>query len=112
MSEGAIVPREEGAELLARGSPGPIFGAIGRFASEAEESLVETIAMAEVLYVPVDDQGEPSRWAPEETGSVFKDIWRDQLSPQSKGSAMRDMRWRSCRSSFTSNPETRFYRRS
>ena len=95
MSEGAIVPREEGAELLARGSPGPIFGAIGRFASEAEESLVETIAMAEVLYVPVDDQGEPSRWAPEETGSVFKDIWRDQLSPQSKGSAMRDMRRRS-----------------
>jgi hypothetical protein len=73
MSEGAIVPREEGAELLARGSPGPIFGAIGRFASEAEESLVETIAMAEVLYVPVDDQGEPSRWAPEETWHAARD---------------------------------------
>jgi hypothetical protein len=71
-----------------------------------------TIAMAEVLYVLVDDQGEPSRWAPEETVSVFKDFWRDRLSPQSKGSVIRDMRWRNCRSSFTSNPEARFYRRS
>jgi len=82
MSEGAVVPREEGGGAAstrfytvsqARGSPGPIFGAIGRFACDAEESLVETIAMAEVLYVPVDDQGEPSLWTPEETWHPARD---------------------------------------
>jgi hypothetical protein len=82
MSEGAGVPREYGGGASstrlytvsrARGSPGPIFGAIGRFASEAEERLVETIAMAEVHYVPVDDQGEPSRWALEETWHAARD---------------------------------------
>jgi excisionase family DNA binding protein len=29
--------------------------------------------MAEVLYVPVDGQGEPSRWAPEETWHAARD---------------------------------------
>ena len=42
----------------------------------------ETITMADVLYVPVDDQGEPSRfaWDPEDGGevtvTVFGDFWR------------------------------------
>ena len=51
----------------------------------------ETITMAEVLYVPVDDQGEPYRWGPEGevTVSAFGDFWRAWRSPESKGKAIR-----------------------
>ena len=51
----------------------------------------ETITMAEVLYVPVDDQGEPYRWGPEGevTVSAFGDFWRCRQSVQSKGKAIR-----------------------
>jgi hypothetical protein len=53
--------------------------------------MVETITMADVLYVPVDDQGEPSRWGPENevTVSVFGDFWRCWRSVESKGRAIR-----------------------
>jgi hypothetical protein len=59
-----------------------------------EENMGETITMAEVLYVPVDDQGEPPRfaWDPEGdevTVSVFGDFWRAWRSPQGKGRAIR-----------------------
>jgi hypothetical protein len=39
----------------------------------------ETITMADVLYVPVDDQGEPSRfaWDPEDGGEVTVDVFGD-----------------------------------
>src|SRR5215211_759950 len=38
----------------------------------------ETITMADVLYVPVDDQGEPYRWTVEDEVAVdvFGDFWR------------------------------------
>ena len=51
----------------------------------------ETITMAEVLYVPVDDQGEPYRWGPENEVrvSVFGDFWRAWQSVESKGKAIR-----------------------
>ena len=51
----------------------------------------ETITMADVLYVPVDDQGEPSRWAPEDevTVSVFGDFWRARRSPEGKSRSIR-----------------------
>jgi hypothetical protein len=53
--------------------------------------MAETITMAEVLYVPVDDQGEPYRWGPENevTVSVFGDFWRAWRSVESKGKAIR-----------------------
>jgi hypothetical protein len=53
--------------------------------------MVETITMADVLYVPVDDQGEPYRWGPENevTVSVFGDFWRARQSVESKGKAIR-----------------------
>ena len=50
----------------------------------------ETITMADFLYVPVDDQGEPPRfqWDPEDGGgvsvSVFGDFWRVRRSPEGK----------------------------
>ena len=54
----------------------------------------ETITMPDLLYVPVDDQGEPSRfvWDPEEDGdmvsvSAFGDFWRARRS--SEGRAVR-----------------------
>ena len=53
--------------------------------------MSETITMAEVLYVPVDDQGEPVRfaWDPEDeigtTVSVFGDFWRARRSVEGKG---------------------------
>ena len=51
----------------------------------------ETITMAEVLYVPVDDQGEPYRWGPEGevTVSAFGDFWRCRRSPESKDRVIR-----------------------
>ena len=55
----------------------------------------ETITMADVLYVPVDDQGEPPRfaWDPEDGGevtvTVFGDFWRARYSPEGKGRAIR-----------------------
>ena len=53
----------------------------------------ETITMADVLYVPVDDQGEPYRWGPEGevTVSAFGDFWRAWRSPESKGKVIRAM---------------------
>jgi hypothetical protein len=53
--------------------------------------MVETITMAEVLYVPVDDHGEPSRWGPEDevTVSVFGDFWRARHSPEGTGRSIR-----------------------
>ena len=53
--------------------------------------MSETITMAEVRYVPVDDQGEPYRWAPEDevTVRVFGDFWRGWRSPEGKGRAVR-----------------------
>ena len=51
----------------------------------------ETITMADVLYVPVDDQGEPYRWRPEGevTVTAFGDFWRAWRSVESKGKAIR-----------------------
>jgi hypothetical protein len=51
----------------------------------------ERITMAGVLYVPVDDQGEPYRWGPEGevAVSVFGDFWRCWSSVESKGRAIR-----------------------
>jgi hypothetical protein len=51
----------------------------------------EVITMAEVLYVPVDDQGEPYRWGPEGevTVSAFGDFWRCRRSPESKDRVIR-----------------------
>jgi hypothetical protein len=53
--------------------------------------MVETVTMADVLYVPVDDQGEPYRWGPENevTISVFGDFWRTRHSVESKGKTIR-----------------------
>jgi len=57
--------------------------------------MVETITMADVLYVPVDDQGKPSRfaWDPEDglgvTVDVFGDFWHAWRSPQGKGRSTR-----------------------
>jgi hypothetical protein len=52
--------------------------------------MVETVTMADVLYVPVDDQGEPYRYGPENevTISVFGDFWRTRRSVESKGKAI------------------------
>jgi hypothetical protein len=51
----------------------------------------ETITPAEVLYVSVDDQGDPYRWGPEDevTVSVFGVFWRAWRSPEGKGRAIR-----------------------
>jgi hypothetical protein len=55
----------------------------------------ETITWAEILYVPVDDQGEPPRfaWDPEDPNqvsiSVFGDFWSARRSPEGKGRAIR-----------------------
>jgi len=51
----------------------------------------ETITMADVLYVPVDDQGEPYRWGPENevTVSAFGDFWHARRRPEGKGKAIR-----------------------
>jgi hypothetical protein len=51
----------------------------------------EQITMADVLYVPVDDEGEPYRWGPEDevTITVFGDFWRARNSPQSEGKQIR-----------------------
>jgi len=55
----------------------------------------ETITMADVLYVPVDDQGEPSRfaWDPEDgdmvSVTVFGDFWRARRSVEGKDRAIR-----------------------
>jgi hypothetical protein len=51
----------------------------------------ERITMAGVLYVPVDDQGEPYRWGPENevTVSAFGDFWRAWRSPEGKGKVIR-----------------------
>jgi hypothetical protein len=56
-----------------------------------EENMGETITMAEVLYVPVDDQGEPYRWGPEGevTVTAFGAFWRARISPEGKGKAIR-----------------------
>jgi hypothetical protein len=56
-----------------------------------EEHMGETITMAEVLYVPVDDQGEPYRWGPENevTVSAFGDFWGARRSPEGKGRVIR-----------------------
>jgi hypothetical protein len=55
------------------------------------ETMGETITMAEVLYVPVDDEGEPKRWGREDEYiiSVFGDFWRTHRSPESKGKQIR-----------------------
>jgi hypothetical protein len=52
---------------------------------------MEAISMAEVLYVPVDEQGAPYRWGYEDGPaiSVFGDFWRAWRSPESKGKAIR-----------------------
>src|SRR5215204_3615195 len=51
-----------------------------------EENMGETITMAEVLYVPVDDQGEAYRWGPEGevTVSAFGDFWSSCRSPSER----------------------------
>jgi hypothetical protein len=51
----------------------------------------ETITMADVLYVPVDDQGEPYRWTVEDEVAVdvFGDFWRARRSVEGKGRAIR-----------------------
>jgi|SRR5215212_144167 len=51
----------------------------------------ETVTMADVLYVPVDEQGEPSRWSPEDevNVSVFGDFWRARRSPEAKRRSIR-----------------------
>jgi hypothetical protein len=56
----------------------------------------ETITMAEVLYVPVDDQGEPYRWGPENevTVSAFGDFCHARR------------RYRTCRSSCAAGGAT------
>jgi hypothetical protein len=56
-----------------------------------EEIMGETITMTDVLYVPVDDQGEPYRWGPEGevTVTAFGDFWRCRQSLESKGKAIR-----------------------
>ena len=51
----------------------------------------ETITMADVLYVPVDGQGEPSRWTVEGevAVNVFGDFWRARRSPEGKSRSIR-----------------------
>jgi hypothetical protein len=58
---------------------------------ERGESMSETVTMADVLYVPVNEQGEPYRWGTEEevTVSVFGDFWRARRDSQSKDRAIR-----------------------
>jgi hypothetical protein len=57
--------------------------------------MAETITMADVLYVPVDDQGEPSRfaWDPEDgpgvTVDVFGDFWDARRRAAGKGRTIR-----------------------
>ncbi len=52
---------------------------------------MESVTMAEVLYVPVSEQGEPHRWGPAEevTVSVWGDYWRARRDVQSEGRAIR-----------------------
>ena len=52
---------------------------------------METVTMAEVLFVPVDDEGEPKRWGREDEYiiSVFGGFWRARQSPESKGKQIR-----------------------
>ena len=55
----------------------------------------ETITWAEVLYVPLDDEGEPSRfvWDPEDGGGVsvdvFGDFWHARHSAGGRGRTIR-----------------------
>jgi hypothetical protein len=51
----------------------------------------ESITMADVLFVPVDEESEPKRWGREEEMivSVFGDFWRCRQSPESKGKQIR-----------------------
>jgi hypothetical protein len=51
----------------------------------------ERVTMAEVLYVPVDDQGEPVRWGPEDEVNVsaFGDFWSAWRSLESRGKVIR-----------------------
>jgi hypothetical protein len=51
----------------------------------------ERITMAGVLYVPVDGQGEPYRWGPEDEVviSAFGDFWSAWRSVESKGKVIR-----------------------
>lgn len=53
--------------------------------------MPESVTMAEVLYVPVDEHGEPHRWgtAEEVTVSVWGDFWRARRDVQSEGRAIR-----------------------
>ncbi len=53
--------------------------------------MPESVTMAEVLYVPINEQGEPYRWgtAEEVTVSVWGDFWRARRNVQSKGRAIR-----------------------
>ena len=64
---------------------------LARAYDHKEEHMGETITMAEILYVPVDDPGEPYRWGPEDevTVSAFGDFWRAKMSPEGKGKAIR-----------------------
>jgi hypothetical protein len=60
-----------------------------------EKIMGETITMPDVLYVTVDDQGEPSRfeWGPEDgdmvSVSVFGNFWRARQSVEGKDRAIR-----------------------
>ena len=51
----------------------------------------KTVTMADILYVPVDDEGEPYRWGQDDEYiiSVFGDFWRARRSPESKGKQIR-----------------------
>jgi hypothetical protein len=52
---------------------------------------MEQITMAEVVYIPVNDAGEPYCWGEgdEYIISVFGDFWRAWRSPESKGKVIR-----------------------
>jgi hypothetical protein len=68
----------------------------------------ETITMADVLYVPVDDQGEPYRWTVEDEVAVdvFGDFWRARRSVEGKGRVYGLLRWRTCRNSCAASGAT------